>query len=77
MSTSTVILFESENEKWDAVVSNCHDANGVFWYGVTSTKIVCKPSCSSRAPKRENVLFFDDLSLALEDGFRCCKRCKP
>ena len=69
--------FKTDLQKWRGVQSNDTAADGVFWYGVTSTGIVCKPSCRSRNPKRANVKFFDTLSLATEVGFRLCKRCRP
>jgi AraC family transcriptional regulator, regulatory protein of adaptative response / methylated-DNA-[protein]-cysteine methyltransferase len=62
---------------WKAVQNNDAKYNGAFVYGVTSTKIYCKPSCSSRTPKRENVQFFDDFNKAETRGFRACLRCQP
>ena len=43
-----------------AVKGNDPEADGRFLYGVTTTKIFCRPSCISRAPKRENVRIFAD-----------------
>lgn len=62
---------------WKAVQNNDEKFNGAFVYAVNSTKIYCKPSCSSRLPKRENVRFFDDFDGAETNGFRACLRCKP
>lgn len=62
---------------WKAVQNNDARFNGAFVYAVNSTKIYCKPSCSSRLPKRENVQFFDDFERAEANGFRACRRCKP
>lgn len=62
---------------WKAVQSNDAKFNGAFVYAVNSTKIYCKPSCSSRLPKRENVRFFDDFTKAETNGFRACLRCQP
>lgn len=67
-----------ENEIfWQAIKNNDARFNGAFIYGVSSTKIYCKPSCSSRNPKRENVRFFGSFDKAETDGFRACQRCKP
>lgn len=67
-----------ENEiYWQAVKNNDVKFNGAFVYGVNSTKIYCKPSCSSRQPKRENVKFFVSFQTAEKDGFRACRRCRP
>ena len=62
---------------WKAVQNNDAKFNGAFVYAVNSTKIYCKPSCSSRLPKRENVEFFDDFNKAETNGFRACLRCQP
>ncbi len=62
---------------WKAVQNNDANFNGAFVYAVSSTKIYCKPSCSSRLPRRENVQFFDDFNQAETKGFRACLRCQP
>lgn len=62
---------------WKAVQNNDTRFNGAFVYAVNSTKIYCKPSCSSKLPKRENVRFFDDFNKAEKNGFRACLRCQP
>lgn len=62
---------------WKAVQNNDARFNGAFVYGVDSTGIYCKPSCSSRLPKRENVHFFDSSITAENKGFRACLRCQP
>jgi AraC family transcriptional regulator, regulatory protein of adaptative response / methylated-DNA-[protein]-cysteine methyltransferase len=56
-----------------------HDASydGVFYVGVRSTGIFCRPSCPARRPLPENVLFLATPKEALFAGFRPCKRCKP
>lgn len=67
----------SDEEKWQAVVNNDRNYDGVFYYGVKTTGIVCRPSCPSKVPARKNVVFFDDYASALQAGFRPCKRCRP
>ncbi len=47
-----------------------------FFYGVTSTKIFCYPSCKSRLPKKENIVIFKNAEEAISHGYRACKRCK-
>ncbi len=67
-----------ENEiYWQAMKNNDARFNGAFVYAVSSTKIYCKPSCSSKLPKRENVQFFDNFTKAETNGFRPCLRCQP
>jgi AraC family transcriptional regulator of adaptative response / methylphosphotriester-DNA alkyltransferase methyltransferase len=67
----------TEYEKWEAVVGCAQQYDGVLWYGVKTTRIYCRPSCRSRTPRRENVVFFASCEEAMERGFRACKRCQP
>jgi AraC family transcriptional regulator of adaptative response/methylated-DNA-[protein]-cysteine methyltransferase len=60
-----------------AVRSKNPEFDGVFYFGVQTTGIFCRPSCSSRSPKRENVSFFATPAEAEVAGFRACLRCKP
>jgi AraC family transcriptional regulator of adaptative response/methylated-DNA-[protein]-cysteine methyltransferase len=63
--------------EFTAISGNDASFDGRFFYGVASTKIFCRPSCVSRAPKRENVRIFDSTDAAEVAGFRPCKRCQP
>jgi AraC family transcriptional regulator, regulatory protein of adaptative response / methylated-DNA-[protein]-cysteine methyltransferase len=51
--------------------------DGIFYFGVRTTGIFCRPSCSSKTPKPENVSFFGSADAATGAGFRPCLRCKP
>lgn len=51
--------------------------DGVFYIGVRTTGVFCRPSCPARAPKPENVVYFSTSREALFSGFRPCKRCRP
>jgi AraC family transcriptional regulator, regulatory protein of adaptative response / methylated-DNA-[protein]-cysteine methyltransferase len=62
---------------WDAVAAHDRAMDGVFFYAVMSTGIYCRPSCPSKRPRRENVVFFRAREAAERAGFRPCKRCKP
>jgi AraC family transcriptional regulator of adaptative response/methylated-DNA-[protein]-cysteine methyltransferase len=50
---------------------------GVFFTAVKTTGIFCRPTCSARKPKPENVEFFADTEEAMAAGYRACLRCKP
>jgi AraC family transcriptional regulator of adaptative response/methylated-DNA-[protein]-cysteine methyltransferase len=50
---------------------------GVFWTGVRTTGIFCRPTCSARTPKPENVEFFGAPGEALHAGYRPCLKCRP
>ncbi len=62
---------------WKAVVDRDVRADGVFFYGVRSTKIYCRPTCPSRRPGRDQVVFFATAGDAGRGGFRPCLRCRP
>jgi AraC family transcriptional regulator of adaptative response/methylated-DNA-[protein]-cysteine methyltransferase len=51
--------------------------NGIFFAGVKTTGIFCRPICTARKPKKENVEFFKSTKEALESGYRPCKLCRP
>ena len=70
------ILMTNE-EMTSAALANDADFDGVFWYGVKSTGVYCRPSCTSRAPKAENMEFFASAQAAEQAGYRPCKRCRP
>lgn len=67
----------TEEEKWNAVVQCNRNYDGIFFYGVKTTGIFCKPSCKSKEPKRSNIKFFDNIGDAYAYGLRPCKRCRP
>ncbi len=60
-----------------AVVRHDTSYEGVFWLGVRTTGIFCRPTCRVRTPKRENVEFFGTPSEALHAGYRPCMKCRP
>ncbi len=62
---------------WSALVARDGAADGTFFYGVRTTGVYCRPNCTSRLPKRDNVAFFATTGEAEAAGFRPCKRCRP
>ncbi|GEK33534.1 bifunctional transcriptional activator/DNA repair enzyme AdaA [Kurthia sibirica] len=63
--------------EWESIITNNKTVDKDFVYAVSSTKICCRPSCPSRTPKIENVRIYESVDLAIEAGYRPCKRCKP
>ena len=51
--------------------------DGVFYVGVTSTGIYCRPVCTARTPKAGNCRFFESAEAAEASSFRPCLRCRP
>ncbi len=62
---------------WNAIRNRDARFNGAFVFGVKTTGVFCKPSCTARPAKRENIVFFDGFRDAEREGFRSCLRCKP
>lgn len=56
-----------------------HDArfDGVFFVGVTSTGIYCRPVCPAKTPGLKNCRFFETAEAAEKASFRPCLRCRP
>jgi len=50
---------------------------GVFFTGVKTTGVFCRPTCKAKKPKVENVEFFATVSEALHGGYRPCRLCRP
>ena len=47
-----------EDAMWEALRDCDASFDGQFFYGVKTTGIYCRPSCKSKLPKKENVVFF-------------------
>src|SRR5436190_97827 len=60
-----------------ALVNRDASFEGIFFIGVRTTGIFCRPTCPAKKPARENVDFFASSSEALESGYRPCLRCDP
>lgn len=67
----------SFDEMWGKVIACDRKYDGLFYTGVKTTKIYCRPSCRSRKPKKINVEFYSTMAEAEAKGFRACKRCQP
>ncbi len=70
-------IFQTEEQRWQAVVRNSVEADDAFVYAVKTTGVFCLPSCKSRRPNRVNVEFFEKPAEAIAAGYRECKRCCP
>ncbi len=66
-----------EESFWQALQTRDPNYDGLFYYGVRTTGVYCRPSCASRQPRRDNVLFFALPEAARRAGFRACLRCRP
>jgi AraC family transcriptional regulator of adaptative response/methylated-DNA-[protein]-cysteine methyltransferase len=67
----------SDDARYAALVARDTRFDGVFFVGVTTTGVYCRPMCPSRRPGREQVIFFATPDAAEQAGLRPCKRCQP
>ncbi|SKA16008.1 AraC family transcriptional regulator, regulatory protein of adaptative response / DNA-3-methyladenine glycosylase II [Enhydrobacter aerosaccus] len=51
--------------------------DGLFFSGVRTTGIYCRPVCPVRPAHGRNVIFFGSAAAAEGAGFRPCLRCRP
>ena len=70
-------MLPSNDEMYQALLDKNSQYEGVFIVGVKTTGIFCRPTCTARKPKYQNVEFFDSTKQALANGYRACKVCRP
>src|SRR5262250_111919 len=73
----TLELLPPAETMYRALVNRDPSFEGIFYIGVRTTGIFCRPTCSAKKPARENVDFFAKANEALESGYRPCLRCHP
>lgn len=70
-------MTENNGAYYRALVSHDPRFDGIFFVGVTSTHIYCRPVCTAKTPKAANCRFFGSAEAAEKAGFRPCLRCRP
>jgi AraC family transcriptional regulator of adaptative response / DNA-3-methyladenine glycosylase II len=73
----TTAMMEDHDRCYRAVQSRDARFDGVFYTGVRTTGIYCRPSCPAKTPHQKNVTFHPSAAAAQEAGFRACRRCRP
>ena len=68
---------DRHSEFYTALLEKNSGYEGVFFAGIKTTGIFCRPTCTARKPKPENCEFFSTAQDALLAGYRPCKRCHP
>src|SRR6266404_4131413 len=51
--------------------------DGIFFVGVASTGVYCRPICPVKTPLQKNCRFFESAFAAEKASFRPCLRCRP
>lgn len=67
----------THSEMYQALLNKDVSYEGSFIAAVKTTGIFCRPTCTARKPKKENVEFFSTTKEAILHGYRPCKVCSP
>lgn len=67
----------SDDARYAALAARDPRFDGVFFVGVRTTGVYCRPVCPARTPGRVRCEFFASPALAERAGFRACFRCRP
>jgi len=67
----------NDDARYDALVTRDPRFDGVFFVGVSTTGIYCRPICPARTPGRTRCSFYQTPAQAETAGFRACFRCRP
>jgi AraC family transcriptional regulator of adaptative response/methylated-DNA-[protein]-cysteine methyltransferase len=62
---------------YQALLDRDSSFEGLFYACVRTTGIFCRPTCTARKPKPENVEFAGSIQEALHRGYRPCRVCDP
>lgn len=72
-----MITEKNKKDYYQALIEKNTEYEGIFYVGVKTTGVFCRPTCPARKPKIENCEFFENAQQALLASFRPCKRCRP
>ncbi|AQY50114.1 cysteine methyltransferase [Listeria weihenstephanensis] len=73
-----MIIEQSKIDKfYDMLVAKDTRYEGVFYVGVKTTGILCRPTCPAKKPNKANCEFFETAQEAVLASYRPCKRCQP
>lgn len=67
----------SNKTMFSAFINRDSTYEGIFYVGIKTTGIFCRPTCPARKPRMENVEFFPSVKAASAAGYRPCARCHP
>lgn len=72
-----MITEAQKQEFYKALLDKNIQYDGIFFVGVKTTGVFCRPTCPARKPKFENCEFYRSPQEALLASFRPCMRCRP
>ena len=73
----TMELLPPTETMYRALLDRDSSFEGIFFVGVRTTGIFCRPTCTAKKPAPQNVDFFATPNEAIERGYRPCLRCHP
>lgn len=73
----TADILPNNKIMYKALVNKDSSFEGIFFVGVKTTGVFCRPTCTAKKPKEENVEFFPSSREAVLQGYRPCKICRP
>jgi AraC family transcriptional regulator, regulatory protein of adaptative response / methylated-DNA-[protein]-cysteine methyltransferase len=73
----TMPPIDKSREYFDALVRRDPQYEGIVYYGIKTTGVFCRSTCTARKPNFENCEYFSTAQDALLAGYRPCKRCQP
>jgi AraC family transcriptional regulator, regulatory protein of adaptative response / DNA-3-methyladenine glycosylase II len=62
---------------YQAILTHDPRFNGVFFVGVTTTRIYCRNVSRAKTPQRKNCAFYPSAAAAEQAGFRPWLLCRP
>src|SRR3990167_3148474 len=72
-----MITISDIKKYYRALISKNPKYEGIFYVGVKTTGVFCRPTCPARKPKFSHCEFFKTAKDALLASYRPCKRCQP
>src|SRR5690349_10567638 len=66
-----------DDHAYRAIAARDARFDGLFFVGVKTTGIYCRPVCTAKTPRSSSCRFFTSAALAEQAGFRPCLRCRP
>lgn len=68
---------EEVSKYYECLAARDRRFDGIFFVGVKSTGIYCRPICTARTPSQANCRFYKSQAEAELNGFRPCLKCRP
>ena len=67
----------ADDPRYKAMLSRDRRFDGIFFVGVSSTRIYCRPVCTAKIPQSQNCTFYPSAAAAEQAGYRPCLLCRP